>query len=53
MPSDCFKFGSVSGCREDCPVLQRRECTIYEDADDFLSKTEAPQNIKEAGDTCR
>lgn len=36
--SDCYKFGMAWGCREDCPQLERGECEIYSDIEDFLNE---------------
>ena len=38
--SDCYKLGMTYGCREDCPQLQRKECEIYEDVEDYLNQSE-------------
>ena len=35
--NDCYKYGMLHGCREDCPQLLRKECEIYKDAYDLLS----------------
>ena len=35
---DCFNYGSVSGCDEDCPALNNHECEIYESVDDYNNK---------------
>lgn len=32
---DCFNYGSVSGCDEDCPALNNGKCEIYESVEDF------------------
>lgn len=36
--NDCEKYGMVSGCDEDCPQLQRGECEIYKDVDDYCER---------------
>ena len=28
---DCFNYGSVSGCDENCPAMLNGECEIYDD----------------------
>jgi len=36
---DCFNYGSVGGCDENCPALNNGECEIYKSVDDFLQQT--------------
>ena len=33
---DCFNYGSVGGCDEDCPALNNKKCEIYLDVHDFI-----------------
>jgi len=35
---DCFNYGSVDGCDEDCPALNHGECEIYESVEDYITK---------------
>ena len=36
---DCFNYGSVSGCDEDCPALNEEKCEIYKDVNDYILQT--------------
>jgi hypothetical protein len=36
---DCFNYGSVGGCDEDCPVLNDGRCEIYKDIEDYILQT--------------
>ena len=36
--TDCEKYGMRYGCGEDCPQLQRGECEIYKDVDDYFEQ---------------
>ena len=36
---DCFNYGSVSGCDENCPALNHGECEVYKDVETFLSES--------------
>lgn len=38
--TDCEKYGMCYGCNEDCPQLQRGECEIYKDVDDYFQQEE-------------
>ena len=33
---DCFNYGSVGGCDENCPALNENKCEIYKDVDHYL-----------------
>jgi hypothetical protein len=35
---DCYNYGSVGGCDEECPALNNGECEIYKDVDDYITK---------------
>lgn len=32
----CFEYGSSGGCDELCPVLNKGQCSLYEDVEHFL-----------------
>jgi hypothetical protein len=34
--TECERFGMTFGCNEDCPVLEKGYCEIYESVDDFI-----------------
>ena len=34
----CFVFGSVSGCREECPVFQNGECERQEENENLFNR---------------
>jgi hypothetical protein len=36
---DCFNYGSVGGCDEYCPALNKNECEIYKSVDDYIKTT--------------
>ncbi|MEQ2677985.1 hypothetical protein AAAU98_14675 [Enterocloster citroniae] len=36
--TDCERYGMSYGCDEDCPQLQRGECEIYNDVDDYFEQ---------------
>lgn len=36
--TDCEKFGMTYGCKEDCPQLERGECEIYENVEQYLKE---------------
>lgn len=36
---DCFNYGSIGGCDENCPALNECRCEIYKDVEDFIVKT--------------
>lgn len=38
MESECEKFGSVWGCKSDCPVFERGECELQEENEEKFSK---------------
>ena len=35
---DCFNYGSVGGCDDECPALNEGRCEIYKDVDDYISQ---------------
>lgn len=35
---DCHNYGSMSGCDEGCPQLNREECEIYPSVSDYTLK---------------
>lgn len=41
---DCFTYGSMSGCDENCPALNDNKCDIYKSVDDYLDQTEDEGN---------
>jgi DNA-directed RNA polymerase subunit RPC12/RpoP len=46
---DCFNYGSVSGCDENCPVLLRGECEVQEQNEKQLGLDHIPLS---GGYTC-
>jgi hypothetical protein len=34
---DCFNYGSVSGCDEDCPALNEGKCENYKSVEEYLN----------------
>lgn len=36
---NCFNYGSVGGCDENCPALNEGKCEIYKNVDDYISQT--------------
>jgi hypothetical protein len=34
---DCFNYGSVAGCDENCPALLEGQCEIYANAEEYAA----------------
>ena len=37
---DCFHYGSFGGCDEQCPVLLRGECEVWEENIELIADNE-------------